>query len=189
MKIELKQLWKLFWAFFKIGAFTFGGGLAMLPLIEKEVVEKQKWANEEDTLEIFALSQSLPGVIAVNTSIFIGNKVAGLAGSITALAAITLPAFLSIILVLLVLMQLENNPIVEKVFMGIRAASAALIMLTAIKLGKSAMKDKAGIVIGIASFLIIVIFNISAAWAIILGGAAGYVMYLFNRRASNGHNS
>ena len=188
MRTRLKALWQLFWAFFKIGSFTFGGGLAMLPLIQKEVVDKQKWTDEEEILEIFALSQSLPGVISINTSIFVGNRVAGIFGAIAAIAGTALPAFISIILVLVLLMQFKDNIYVEKVFSGIKAASAALILLAAVKLGKSAVKGKTGLVIAVASFLVIVVFNVSAAWTVILGGLAGFILYLLRRRSADEHN-
>jgi chromate transporter len=172
----------LFWVFFKIGSFTFGGGLAMLPLIQKEVVDNRKWVKEEEILDIFAVSQSMPGVIAVNTSIFIGKNTAGLGGAIAAALGVVLPAFFSIIIVLLLLSGLKDNVYVSKVFSGIKAASAALILLAAVKLGKSAIKGKSGYIIAIISFLMIVVFNISAAWAIVFGGVAGYASYFYNRR-------
>lgn len=179
---KLKTLWELFWVFLKIGTFTFGGGLAMLPLIQKEVVDIRKWVEEDEILDVFAISQSLPGVIAINAATFIGNKVAGKWGSAAATLGVNLPAFLSIILVIEVLNGLKGNIYIEKVLGGIRAASAALILLAAIKLGKSAVKGKTGIIIALISFTSIIIFNISAVWSIILGGVTGYMMYLLGRR-------
>lgn len=179
---KFKLLLQLFWVFFKIGTFTFGGGLAMLPLIQKEVVDNRKWIKEDEIVDIFAVSQSMPGVIAVNTSIFVGKNTAGIGGAIIATFGVVLPAFVSIILVLLLLSGLEGNKYAEKVMSGIKAASAALILMAAIKLGESAVKGKAGYIIAAAAFLIIVLFNISAAWAIIFGGAAGYASYLYGRR-------
>lgn len=179
---KLKKLLKVFWIFFKVGSFTFGGGLAMLPLIQKEVVDNQKWVDEEEILDVFAIAQSTPGVIAINSAIFIGNKVMGLSGAVAATIGVTLPAFLSIILIMELLMGIRDSVYVQKVFGGIRAASAALILLSAIKLGKGALKNKAGYVIAAASFLIIVIFNVSAVWAVILGGVSGYGIYVYDRR-------
>jgi chromate transporter len=179
---NLRTLWKLFWVFFKVGCFTFGGGLAMLPLIQKEVVDKQKWIEEEDILDTFAIAQSAPGVIAVNTSILIGRNVAGVNGAVAAVLGVVLPAFLSIILLLMLLMGLTDNIYVGKVFTGIRAASAALILMSAIKLGKAAIKGKMGYFIALISFLLIIVFNISAAWAVVFGGITGYAVYWINRR-------
>lgn len=180
---KLRIFCQLFWVFFKIGSFTFGGGLAMLPLIQKEVADNRKWVKEEEVLDIFAISQSVPGVIAVNTSIFIGKNVAGISGAIAATLGVVLPAFLSILLVLLLLTNLKDNIYVGKVFSGIRAASAALILLSAVKLGKSAIKGKTGYIVALISFLIIIVFNINAAWAVIFGGITGYAVYLFNWRS------
>lgn len=182
--MKLKQLVKIFWIFFKIGAFTFGGGLAMLPLIQKEVVDKRQWVSEEEILDIFAISQSVPGVIAVNTAIFVGNRVTGLSGAIAATLGVVLPAFISIILVITILISLKGNIIVGKVFTGIRAASAALILLAALKLGKTAIKGKAGYIIALVSFGMIVVFNIHAMWAVVFGGAAGLFTYWYNKERS-----
>lgn len=153
----------------------------MLPLIQKEVVDNEKWIDEDEILDIFAISQSVPGVISVNSAIFIGNRVSGATGAIAAALGTILPAFISIILILTLLTNLSANVYVEKVFGGIKAASAALILLAAIKLGKSGIKDKVGYVIAIISFILIALFDISAAWAIVFGGTVGYVVYLLNR--------
>lgn len=179
---NLKKLLKIFWIFFKVGTFTFGGGLTMLPLIEKEVVDNQKWIEEEEILDVFAICQSVPGVIAINSAIFVGNKVKGVSGAIAAALGVILPAFIAIILILVALTGIRNNIYVEKVFRGIAAASTALIFLSAVKLGKGALKSKWQYIVAAVSFLIIIIFNINAAWAVVLGGAAGYIIYIFGRR-------
>jgi chromate transporter len=177
----IKQLWDIFWVFFKIGVFTFGGGLAMLPLIQKEVVDKRQWISEPEILDIFAISQSVPGVIAINSAIFIGKRVMGLRGAVVATLGVVLPAFISIILIITILIGLRGNIVVEKVFTGIRAASAALILLAALKLGKTAVKGKAGYFIALISFGMIVIFDIHAMWAVIFGGIAGLTTFWMNR--------
>ena len=182
--MKLKQLWDIFWTFFKIGAFTFGGGLAMLPLIQKEVVDKRNWVNEAEVLDIFAISQSVPGVISVNSAIFLGKRVAGISGALAATLGVVFPAFVSIILVLTILIGLRDSLIVDKVFIGIRAASAALIILAALNLGKTAIQGKAGLVIALLSFGMIVIFDIHAMWAIICGGIAGLIFYWNHKERS-----
>jgi len=179
---KFKKLWKIFLIFFKIGSFTFGGGLAMLPLIQKEVVDKEKWISEEDIVDVFAVSQSLPGVIAINSAIFVGNKVYGFSGAIAAALGVILPAFFSIILVIVALTSIKDSPYVTKVFAGVKAASAALILLSAIKLGRSSIKDKIGVIIAIFSFILIIILKVNAVWAIVLGGLVGYIFYLYSRR-------
>lgn len=173
--MNMKVLLKLFSVFFKIGAFTFGGGYAMLPLIHKEVVDKQKWLGEEEILDIFAISQSVPGVIAINSAIFIGRKVAGIWGSISAALGVILPSFCLILVIASVLVQYRENPMIDKVFTGIRAASAALILLAAIKMAKKAIKNKLGIAIAAVSFILVVLFDIHALWAVVLGAATGII--------------
>ena len=179
--MKLKRLWNIFWIFFKIGAFTFGGGLAMLPLIQREVVDKRDWVTEVEILDIFAISQSVPGVIAINSAIFIGNRLIGTSGAVAATLGVVLPAFLSIIIVITILTGLRGNVIVEKVFTGIRAAAAALILLAALKLGKTAMQGKIGYLIAVIAFGMIVVFNIHAMWAVIFGGATGLAVWLINK--------
>ncbi len=178
---KLSVLTRLFWAFFKVGSLTFGGGLAMLPLIQEEVVEKQKWVSEEEIVDVFAISQSVPGVIAINSSIFIGNKVAKIPGAVVAAFGVILPAFLSIILILIALLRFQSNVYVEKALSGIRAASAGLILLSAIKLGKNILKNRFTWIIAIAALVGILIFNINAAWTVIGGGAAGYFAEVLKR--------
>lgn len=177
MKRDWKQVGKLFWIFFKIGSFTFGGGYAMLPLIQQQVVERESWIGEAEIVDIFAVSQSVPGVIAINSSIFIGNKVAGVAGAIAAALGVILPAFISIILILMVLLNFQENPYLKKAFAGIRAASAGLILLAAFKIGKSTLKRRSGYLIAAASFVAIVVLNINAVWAVVFGALCGYVGY------------
>lgn len=156
----------------------------MLPLIQKEVVDKRHWVTEAEILDIFAISQSVPGVIAVNSAIFIGKRVSGLKGAILATLGVVLPAFVSIILIITILIGLRGSRIIEKVFTGIRAASAALILLAALKLGKTAIKGKIGFIIALVSFGMIVIFNIHAMWAVIFGGLAGLLTYWRNKEQS-----
>jgi chromate transporter len=183
MEREWKLIAKLFWIFFKIGSFTFGGGYAMLPLIQQQVVERERWVEEAEIVEIFAVSQSVPGVIAINSSIFIGNKVAGVAGAVAAALGVILPAFVSIVLILMVLVGFRENPYLKKVFAGIRAASAALILLAAIKIGKSTLKGRGGYLIAAASFVAIVVLNINAVWAVVFGALCGYAGYRWSGRA------
>ena len=114
--MNFRVLLQLFLVFFKIGAFTFGGGYAMLPLIQREVTEKQKWLSEEEILDIFAISQSIPGVISINSAIFIGRRVAGVGGAIFSALGIILPSFVIILVIATVLVSFRQNPILDKVF-------------------------------------------------------------------------
>jgi chromate transporter len=180
--MNFKTALQLFWVFFKVGSFTFGGGYAMMPLIQEEVTERRGWASETEIVDIFAIAQSIPGVIAINTAIFVGNKVAGVTGAIMAALGTILPAFVSIILILLVLTGIQGSRYVEKVFTGIRAASTALILLAAVKIGKSVLKKRRHYWIALLCLLGIVLLNINAVWAIVLGGVTGWLSYRMGRR-------
>jgi chromate transporter len=180
--LNFKVLLQLFLVFFKIGAFTFGGGYAMLPLIQKEITEKQKWMKEEEILDIFAISQSVPGVISINSAIFIGRRVAGVWGAVFSALGIILPSFVIILIIAAVLVSYRQNPVIDKVFTGIRAASAALILLAAIKMGKKAITNKLGIAIAVISFALVVLADIHALWAVILGAVCGIGSHLYKER-------
>ncbi|MEG1584113.1 MAG: chromate transporter, partial [Anaerovorax sp.] len=138
----MKRLWELFYEFFKMGLFTFGGGLAMLPLIRSLTVEKRKWMTEEEAVDCLALCQALPGVIAINAAIYVGNKQKGLVGAVFATVGVILPSFAIIIGVVLFLGAIEDNPYVNGAFEGIKAASAGLILVAAYQVGKQVMKTK-----------------------------------------------
>ena len=171
----------LFWSFFKIGFFTFGGGLAMIPFIEEEFIEKKRWVSRDDMTDMIALSQSFPGVIAVNVSIFVGQKIAGKIGAIMAVAGTVLPALLSIILIMSILAGFENNAYVKMVFVGIKAASAALILNTVVKMIRKAVNNTFGAVIAAIGFIIVMI-NYSAAWSVVIGALAG--LWYYRKRES-----
>lgn len=171
---------RLFWSFFKIGFFTFGGGLAMIPFIEDEFVAKRKWVSADDMREMVILAQTLPGVVAVNVSIFVGHRRAGWMGAVAAVLGTVLPALLSIVLILMLLKGFEDNKYVKMVFVGIKAASAALILDTVVRMSKKTLgADRACWVVA-ALGLLVVILGFSAAWSVVLGALAGLV-YFYNR--------
>lgn len=178
----MKLIWELFVTFLKIGTFTFGGGLAMLPMFRKAVVDEKGWMTEAEITDCLAISQSLPGMLAVNAAIYIGKKKQGTAGSIAAALGVVLPAFLSIILILLFLGKIEENHYVQGAFEGIKAASVALIAIAAYKMGRQILTGKLEYLIAAVSFLIIVFAGVSAVWAIIFGGAAGFASHWIRQR-------
>lgn len=158
MKISMKDLLKrtlnLFLTFFKIGAFTFGGGYAMVGLIHKEMVEKKKWINDEEMLDIIAIAESTPGVIALNTATYVGAKVAGVLGAFVASIAVMLPSVIIITAISFAIEEFGNNKYVKWAFLGIRSAVAALILNAAIKLSKhNEKKLVCYIVMGVALVL------------------------------------
>ena len=169
---------QLFTIFFKIGAFTVGGGYAMIPLIEAEIVTKKGWVTKEDFLDLLAIAQSAPGVFAVNIAIFIGYRLRGVRGClITALGAI-LPSFLIILCIALFFLRFKENPTVEAIFKGIRPAVVALIAAPTFNLAKAAKINRYTIWIPIISALLIWLLGFSPIWIILLAGIGGYVWNL-----------
>ncbi|MBR6538574.1 MAG: chromate transporter [Bacteroides sp.] len=172
------MLFQLFYIFFKIGAFTIGGGYAMIPLIEAEIVTKKGWVAKEDFLDLLAIAQSAPGVFAVNIAIFIGYRLRGVKGCIvTALGAI-LPSFLIILCIALFFLRFKENPTVEAIFKGIRPAVVALIAVPTFNLAKAAKINRYTIWIPIISALLIWQLGFSPIWIILLAGIGGYLWNL-----------
>ena len=173
--VGMNQYWELFKIFFRIGAFTIGGGYAMVPLIEDEIVAKRKWIKSEDFLDLLAIAQSSPGILAVNIAIFVGYRLKGMKGSlVTSLGAI-LPSFLMILAIALFFQQFKDNIYVEKIFKGIRPAVVALIAAPTFKLGKHAKINRYTIWIPVVSALLIWLLGFSPIWIIIAAGLGGFV--------------
>lgn len=169
----MKQLLDLFMVFFRMGAFTFGGGYAMLPLIQKEIVEKRGWATDEEVLDYYAIGQVTPGIIAVNTSTFIGYKIRGVVGGIVATLGMVTP---SIIVITIIAMFLENfieYEIVQHAFGGVRIIVVALIAHTVYKMAKQAIKDKITLGIFVIGFVVVAFLPISPVWVIIVAAVIG----------------
>lgn len=179
---------KLFISFFKIGAFTFGGGWAMIPLIEREVVDKQNWIKREDFVDALAIAQSLPGVLAVNISILIGNKLRGLKGCLTATLGTILPSFLIILAIAIWFVQTYDNPVVERIFKGIRPAVVALIVSPVFSAAKTARINIKTVIIPIIVALSIWLGGISPIWFVLLG-AIGGILYCNHVIASSKQKS
>ena len=179
---------KLFISFFKIGAFTFGGGCAMIPLIEREVVDKQNWIKREDFVDALAIAQSLPGVLAVNISILIGNKLRGLKGCLMATLGTILPSFLIILAIAIWFVQTYDNPVVERIFKGIRPAVVALIVSPVFSTAKTARINIKTVIIPIIVALSIWLGGISPIWFVLLG-AIGGILYCNHVIASSKQKS
>ncbi|HLR21597.1 MAG TPA: chromate transporter [Tissierellaceae bacterium] len=162
------MLWEMFLTFFKIGAFTFGGGFAMIPIIQQEVVEKRHWVEEENFLDTISIAQSSPGPIAVNSSIFVGYQIKGVTGAIIATLGAVLPSFIIILLIAKFFYQFIELEIVEKVFLGIRPAVVALIFSTVFNLVYKSRFSYLGLGVALIVALIIVFLNINPVFIIIL---------------------
>lgn len=180
--IKMQKLLDLFITFIKVGTFTIGGGYAMIPLIEKEVVDRKKWINRGDFLDMLALAQSSPGPIAVNVSVFVGYKVAGIPGSIIAVLGAILTAFLILLFVAMYFIGVKDNTIVERVFKGIRPAVTALIAAPVIRMGKDAKINKKTIFIPAAAIVFVAFLKLSPIYVIIASAAGGIVWGFVRRR-------
>jgi chromate transporter len=164
---------EIFTSFAKIGAFTIGGGYAMIPLIQKEVVERRGWVKEEEFLDYLAISQSAPGILAINISIFIGEKLKGVKGSVVAALGSALPSFVMILLIALFFQGYEDNEVVNKIFMGIRPAVVALIAVPFLTLSKSAITNRYTAIIPVIAIVLIAFLGVSPIWLIISGAVLG----------------
>ncbi len=176
MKKENKNL-ELFASFFKIGLFTFGGGLAMLPIMQKEAVEKKHWASEEDVLDMVAISESTPGVLAVNMATFTGYNVGGFWGSFSATLGVVLPSFIVILIISVFYTQFRSNFYIDCAFKGLRAGIACLLVNAALKLGKKIPITPVNLILMAAAFACVFFFNISSILIIALSALFGAVFY------------
>ena len=174
------MLFRLFITFFKIGLFCFGGGFAMIPLIQREVIERHKWIDKKDFLDMLVLAQSTPGPIAVNTSVFVGYKVAGVAGAIMATLGTILPSFMVILMLALFFAQVRENRYVDAAFRAMRPAVVALIVAPLIGLVKG-MKWYLMAVAGVVA-MAVWYFGFSPVYLIGLSLVVGVVIAVVNGR-------
>lgn len=165
--MEQTPLFELFRSFFKIGMFTFGGGYAMVPLIEAEVIERRRWLAQNEFLDLLTLAQSSPGPIAINTSVFIGYKVRGLKGAVAASLGATLPSFLIILIVAIFFAGIRHNPVIDAAFKGMRPAVVALIVVPVFSLARGMHPALAGVVAAVA----LIVWRLE--WSPVLFIAAG----------------
>lgn len=159
---KAKLLWQIFMTFFKIGAFTFGGGYAMIPLIQAEAAEKRGWVSDEDILEIVAIAESTPGPIAINAATFVGYRACGVMGSICATLGVVLPSFLIILAISFVLREFQENRYVRFAFWGIRAGVLALIVKAMWGMYKKCKKNAASYIVMAAAFILVGLAKVSA---------------------------
>jgi chromate transporter len=173
---------EIFTTFSKIGAFTIGGGYAMIPVIQREIVEKRRWVNNEEFMDMLAISQSAPGILAINISIFIGQRLKGIKGSIIAAIGTALPSFVMILLIAMFFNNFRDNEIVNRVFMGIRPVVVALIAVPLISLSRSTKLNRYTSFIPVIAVLLIVMLGISPVYLIIAGAVLGlFYFYLIKR--------
>ncbi len=172
----MRLLWLLFAAFARVGIMTFGGGYAMIPILEREIVDRHGWATEEELMDYYAVGQCTPGVIAVNTATFIGYKVAGPVGGVIATLGVVFPSVVIITLIAGVLTSFAEVPAVKSAFAGIRVCVCVLIFNAVLKLWKKAVVDKATLVLFLLVFLLSAFFGISPVLFVVVCAAAGILL-------------
>lgn len=177
----MKKLWTLFWTFAKVGVMTFGGGYAMLPILQREVVEKKGWATDEELTDYFAIGQCTPGVIAVNTATFIGCKEKGSLGAAIATLGVICPSIIIILIIAAILTNFASLPAVGYAFNGIRVAVAVLILNAVIKLIRSNLKQPVSILICVLAFAAS-LFSLSPVVIVLSAGAVGIAYGYFGRQ-------
>ena len=170
------MLFDLFITFAKIGVMTFGGGYAMLPILQRELVENKGWSTEEDLADYYAIGQCTPGIIAINTATFVGSKQKGIIGGIVASLGMVFPSLVIITLIATVLTTFSELEVVKHAFAGIRVAVCVLIFNSVLKLMKSAIKDYYALFIFIGIFLVALFTSISTVWLIVASAVLGIVI-------------
>ena len=171
----MKLLLELFVSFFKIGLFTFGGGYAMLPMLQREVQARHGWVTEEEILDYYAIGQCTPGVIAVNTATFIGAKLAGTLGAAVATIAVVFPSLIIITIISTVLRNFSEIVFVQHAFAGIRVGVAALVVSSVWKLYRKGVKGALSHGIFAASLILVVVFDLSPVWVVLMALLLGVI--------------
>lgn len=178
----MHPLLDLFWTFARIGVCTFGGGYAMLPLLQLEVVEKHGWATEDELMDYYAIGQCTPGVIAVNTATFIGYKRRGLPGAVCATAGVVFPSLVIITVIAAFIQQFAHMQAVQHAFSGVRIAVCALVLQSVWKMVKKSVIDLPAALILLVTFAAVAFFGVSPVVMVVCAGAAGILLGLVRRR-------
>ena len=183
----LPLLLDLFCTFFRVGLFTFGGGYAMLPLLQREVVDKKGWATEEELLDYFAVGQCTPGIIAVNTATFVGSKQKGVPGGILATLGVVAPSLVIITIIAAALQNFAHYPAVQNAFAGIRVAVCVLILNSVVKLWKSSVKDTVTLLVFLAVGVgAVLLRSVSPVVFILCAGVLGIAVRVWFSREKEG---
>ena len=184
------SFYKIFWSFFKVGAFTFGGGWAMISIIEKEVVHKHHWVERDEFIDLLAIAQAMPGILAVNIAVVVGDRLRGVKGSLCAALGSIIPSFLMILAIAIFLTPetIKNNETLNAMFKGIRPAVVALILAPLVTSAKVAKLNRITIFIPIVTALLIysgLPYISNPIIFIILGIAGGYLYYVISSHQNN----
>lgn len=179
---KLKDLFTIYFAFFKVGAFTFGGGLAMMPMLQKELIEKKQWLTEEELIDYYAVGQSTPGIIAVNVATFVGYKRAGILGGIFGTLGIISPSLIIIMILANLINSISDFPIVQKALTGINVAVAALLTNVIINFAKKTIKNVWNAIFMLISFLLIFALKVPSFIVILFGLATGIILTFIHKK-------
>ena len=174
----MKIYWELFLSFFRMGAITFGGGYAMLPILQRAVVQDRGWCTDEELTDYFAIGQCTPGIIAVNTATFIGYKLRGVPGAIVATLSLVFPSFIIISIIAMVLQNFAEYPVVQNAFAGIRVVVTVLILNAVIKLLKSSVVDKPTAAIYVAVAALAFFLDVSPVLFVVITAALGIALHI-----------
>lgn len=172
----MKKLLELFLAFARVGVLTFGGGYAMIPILEREIVERHGWESSEKLMDYYAVGQCTPGIIAVNTATFVGYDVAGVPGGIVATLGIVFPSLVIITVIAGVLTNFADIPAVKSAFAGIRVCVCVLLFNAVVKLWKKAVPDKAALALCLAVFILSLFVNVSPVVYVLFCAVAGILL-------------
>ncbi|HOQ02661.1 MAG TPA: chromate transporter [Bacillota bacterium] len=169
------SLGQIFLSFFKIGAFTFGGGWAMVPLIQKELVDKRGWLDDSEFVDILAIAQSGPGPVAINTSVLCGNKMRGLLGAIVAALGSSLPSFLIILVIANFFLKVKESRAVQAIFKGMRPAIFGLLISAVWQVGRKSISDKKDLVLAASGAALLLFLDVNPIFVVILAAVAGII--------------
>lgn len=173
---KIKNLFNLYFSFAKIGTFTIGGGLAMMPMMQSELIEKRKWITDEELIDYYAVGQSTPGIVAVNVATFVGYKQMGIVGGIFATLGMVTPSLVIIMILASLINSINDFPIIQKALKGINVAVAALLTSTIINFMKKTIKKFTNAIFMMISFLLVFVFKLPSFWIILFALLIGVVL-------------
>lgn len=185
MKTKIGQLTELYLAFVKIGVFTFGGGLAMMPIMQRELIERRGWITDEELIDYFAIGQSTPGIIAVNVATFVGYKRLGVFGGIIGTLGVVTPSWVIIMLLAGAISSVDKYPLAQKALKGINVAVAALLTSVIVKFSKKTIKNIWNALLMLLAFVLIYFFKVQSVWIILTSIIIGCLLTLYRQKKQN----
>ena len=185
---KIKQFFDLYLTFAKIGTFTIGGGLAMMPMMQKELIDKKHWITEEDLIDYYAVGQSTPGIVAVNVSTFVGYRQLGILGGMVATLGMITPSLVIITILAGLINSIDDYPIVQKALRGINVSVAALLTSVIVKFAKKTIKNAFHVIMMLIAFVLVFWLKVPSFWIIIAALTCGVLLTFYNLRKSKKTN-